>query len=61
MYLLYGISWENEPESYLLAISLGQFTRAICKDRAVGDYTDGEIRGESSLQLINGKFRVVYA
>ena len=40
VYLLNGISWENEPESYLLAISLGQFTRAICKDRAVGDYTN---------------------
>ena len=40
VYQLNGISWENEPESYLLAISLGQFTRAICKDRAVGDYTN---------------------
>ena len=40
VYLLNEISWENEPESYLPAISLGQFTRAKYKDRTAGDYTN---------------------
>ena len=49
VYLLNGISWENEPESYLLAISLGQLIiehyvwSTQCGKDGVGQHTRSSI------------------